>query len=384
LPISSAHPARHLAELDGIRGLAVMLVIYLHCIGRLDFLPAEIHDGVTHLLVGGVDLFFVLSGFLIGGIVLDNRHSSNFFRVFWARRAGRILPVYLVLLCSYAAVLALSPFVQAIWWQGWILHEPLMPFWSYLTFTQNYFMAAANDTGALWIGVTWSLAIEEQFYLVFPILVLLLPRRVMVAIALVALIVSPIVRGYLQQYGNYAAYFPTPARWDSLMFGFLTACVGRNDTWLAFFTRFVRWCDVGAVVIIGVLLAGWLDKYNEIYIYTATDLLFGHMVLRIYSGPNGLYRWLLRLPVLTFAGTISYAWYMYHQAINGLLHGLILNDYPQSGSVSQLAVSVLVVGCSAALAALSTACFERPFKDWAHTARYRLPLAVPVTAKPTV
>src|SRR5215217_671958 len=90
---------------DGVRGIACLLVLVMHCFTTImardwQMLMWSYFPGLGTILTGGVDLFFVLSGFLIGGILLDSRKAPNFFRVFWVRRAARILPVYILLLCT--------------------------------------------------------------------------------------------------------------------------------------------------------------------------------------------------------------------------------------------------------------------------------------------
>jgi peptidoglycan/LPS O-acetylase OafA/YrhL len=123
----------------------------------------------------GVDLFFVLSGFLIGGILLDNRASPRYFRTFYVRRAFRILPVYVLLLVPFWSARS------SVGTSGSVavatLLEGEIPAWSYGLFVQNLFMAAIGDFGAQWTGITWSLAVEEQFYLVLPLTLFLAPRR---------------------------------------------------------------------------------------------------------------------------------------------------------------------------------------------------------------
>jgi peptidoglycan/LPS O-acetylase OafA/YrhL len=159
-------------ELDGIRGCAILLVIVWH------YIACEIHatpPGIVRsylvsalsLTVSGVDLFFVLSGFLIAGILLDNRSASNYFRVFYVRRVCRIFPLYFLVLGMFVAFVALGATQSSR--LSWIFHDPL-PLWSYATFTQNVFMGLRGDFGPFWLGMTWSLAVEEQFYCFIPFL----------------------------------------------------------------------------------------------------------------------------------------------------------------------------------------------------------------------
>src|ERR1044072_153576 len=130
---------RTIPELDGIRGLACLMVLFFHYV----LVPAqstsgtvihEIHDAARMFFIGGVDLFFVLSGFLIGGILMDKKGSRNFFVDFWIRRAARILPLYFFLVLSFVLVIKQGLPAAAPWMDLWLTRDPL-PLWSYLTFT---------------------------------------------------------------------------------------------------------------------------------------------------------------------------------------------------------------------------------------------------------
>src|ERR1700730_12028781 len=125
-------------------------------------------SGPMNLGWSGVDLFFVLSGFLIGGILLDARQSANYFRVFYTRRFFRIIPIYYVFLLIVLGLSSLGTFgltSDFSWMFVWRL--PWLP---QFLFLQNFWMALINNFGAQGLGVTWSLAVEEQFYVTIPAL----------------------------------------------------------------------------------------------------------------------------------------------------------------------------------------------------------------------
>jgi peptidoglycan/LPS O-acetylase OafA/YrhL len=161
-------------ELDGLRGAAILMVFLLHYVT-----DSRSHEGNFGLLYhfaqifrlgwSGVDLFFVLSGFLIGGILLDARSTSNVFRTFYTRRIHRILPIYYVLIAvyltgSYAVakwnLLGSAPYVE----------NPLHPV-AYFLFLQNIVKASPSPFYHYLVSPTWSLAVEEQFYLIAPFLI---------------------------------------------------------------------------------------------------------------------------------------------------------------------------------------------------------------------
>ncbi len=118
-------------------------------------------------------------GFLIGGILLDHRDSPHYFKTFYVRRVCRILPLYFVLVIPVAAAIFLVP--QSSGAGQWLLGKP-MPVWSYLTFTQNFVMAGTGAFGCHALGATWSLAIEEQFYLLFPWVIRYVPRAMLLRV----------------------------------------------------------------------------------------------------------------------------------------------------------------------------------------------------------
>lgn len=159
MPISE----KRIPELDGVRGIAILLVLLWHFTGMLvDPSQGDVqYLAWRYLIFGrtGVDLFFVLSGFLIIGILVDNRDSPNYLTTFYARRALRILPPYLILVgACWLLFKVLNARAEAYFGRE-------LPLWSLLTFTQNWVMASTNSYGATLSGGTWSLAIEEQFYL---------------------------------------------------------------------------------------------------------------------------------------------------------------------------------------------------------------------------
>src|SRR5277367_369631 len=136
-------------ELDGLRGVAIAMVVLFHFFqNTIAFPPGSVFSYVQaglRLSWTGVDLFFVLSGFLIGGILLDSRDSTNYYSVFYKRRFFRIIPIYLVTLVLGAALvsLRLGPTSGPLQW----LTMEGAPWYAYLTFTQNFWMAHAGTFG---------------------------------------------------------------------------------------------------------------------------------------------------------------------------------------------------------------------------------------------
>src|SRR5271156_520252 len=168
---------RRIPQLDGLRGLAILLVMIWHFIATPNAthqtLFARAVTDVFRLTWSGVDLFFVLSGFLIGGILIDAKDARNYFRTFYMRRVFRILPIYFLLVLLYLLVwtAATGPRASLVETLG----RP-MPWFLYFTFTQNFWLAH-HSWDLVYLAATWSLAVEEQFYLILPAIIRILPRQ---------------------------------------------------------------------------------------------------------------------------------------------------------------------------------------------------------------
>jgi peptidoglycan/LPS O-acetylase OafA/YrhL len=183
---------RYIPELDGLRGIAVVMVLVWHFVG----LPSagtgvDVLRQITIFGRTGVDLFFVLSGFLITGIIVDHRSSVNLLPAFYSRRALRILPPYVVLIAFFWLTFVLAGPTKAA-------SADIAPVWqqvlAQVTFSWNWLMAVYDGPVAAGFTVTWSVAIEEWFYLVFPIVVILTPPRKLLAILILVAAMSATAR----------------------------------------------------------------------------------------------------------------------------------------------------------------------------------------------
>lgn len=374
----------HITELDGLRGLACIMVLLAHCVVGLFIFPPEadlhlLRHYSLWFLLGGVDLFFVLSGFLIGGILLDNRSSSNFFRAFWARRFARILPALYVLLATYALALLVRANYDLPWMDIWLLKEPRPPFWTYATFLQNFPIAVTGVEQPRWVGVTWSLAIEEQFYMLFPFVVYFLTRRAVVGVVAIGIVAAPILRSIFEAYyGNwYAPYILLPSRMDALLFGVAVALIMRNARAKIFVVRWRLIVDLAIVVLFYLLMVNHPLIYMwpsvgpfPILKHSALALMFALLLMRIFLYEGGIFKRILRSRMLVRAGLISYSLYLYHQSVNGMLHGYLFNSEPRILSVAEYGVAILVILISICLAALSYKYIELPIRQYGRRVRY--------------
>src|SRR6267154_983284 len=237
---ASSAPTGRILQLDGLRGMAVILVVLYHY--SLDLvLPTG--SFLTYLKIPfrmgwcGVDLFFVLSGFLIGGILLDARESPRYFQTFYSRRFHRILPLYYIWIGAYFLIaFTLLPHSS-----GSFKIEPekwtIVP--TYIFFVQNLVKKRLSWIAAAWLSPLWSLAVEEQFYLVMPFLVRFFPRRWLLVSLFAAIAGAPLARIIVFHWdaGHTAQYVATPCRADALAMGVLLALGWRNESWKSRFMR---------------------------------------------------------------------------------------------------------------------------------------------------
>ncbi|HZN40724.1 MAG TPA: acyltransferase [Planctomycetota bacterium] len=227
IPPAPAAPDR-IAALDGVRGLAILLVVVMHTtlVFFTSRLPSAEHmapdDPFAFLpFLGwcGVDVFFVLSGFLITGILVRSKGQPHYFRDFYARRALRIFPLYYAVIVLLLFVLPRSPVSDAARV-------------SHLLYYQNIRYALGDVPADFALVVTWSLAIEEQFYLVWPAVVRLLSRRALAATS-VAIVAAAIgLRLWLLATTDVRVHFLLPCRMDTLALGALLALVPLPPAWL--------------------------------------------------------------------------------------------------------------------------------------------------------
>ena len=322
IPVATAtRPAlNYLRQLDGIRFIAVSLVLIDHwASSHIDF-PM----GAVGAL--GVTIFFVLSGFLISRILLSSKDRlsnqpsgglSTYLRVFYVRRTLRIFPIYYLTL--FALVLAKEPWVRGhfVW----------------LALYATNIDIAIHQT---WLGTAdhlWSLAVEEQVYLVFPLLLFFLPRRYVPLTALLMIVGSVGLRYvfYREHLPWFIGYVLTPTCLDAFGLGTIMAY-----GWLYQRDRFTKlfrssgwvWVSLAGVLAVGILNA-WVETFSSRgYHNVMSDVwerlagsLFGFFLIgRAVMGFKGLMKWILENPVSQYLGRISYGLYLYHNFVFNVYH----------------------------------------------------------------
>jgi peptidoglycan/LPS O-acetylase OafA/YrhL len=321
---ASGPPVEHrVPALDGLRGIAILLVMVLHFALYGSERPAGVFNRLayTGLLSGwvGVDLFFVLSGFLITGILLNARGRQHYFRNFYMRRVLRIFPLYYASLFVFLFVL---PTVMPGNAELQTLH-PETPW--YLLYLTNVRVAQDGWIPSGMLGHFWSLAVEEQFYLFWPLVVLVCRTRTLLYACIGILIGSPLLRLVLHETGNTtAAYVLTPARFDSLAVGALLAILA-NTGGLARCLRPARVLSVTSALGILAMAVRYRGFPAEAYLigtlgYSLLAIFFGSiLVIALNAAPVTLPGRLLSSRVLKFFGRYSYGLYVVHQPVLFLL-----------------------------------------------------------------
>ncbi len=336
----------HMPALDGLRGIAVLLVL-AHGFDVIQTRTGPGHHVDLALDVGwiGVQLFFVLSGFLITGILLDTRDNPHYLRSFWIRRALRIFPLYV------AVLLVATLFGRAsiyLW-----------------TYTSNFSVPFGHQEPTF--PHFWSLAVEEQFYFVWPLVVRLAGRRGVVALSFVLTAVAIGSRLWARsRFGYEAAYMFTPCRMDALAIGAGIAALIRGDN-LRRVVANSRATMLGllgfGIVMTGAVLGHLARTGAGMQADGYTLIALGFAVLLIAAlPPLGWPARILSWSPLRRVGTYSYGMYVFHAPFH-ILIGLPLLErlHWRQGSAFGLAYMIGATLITLVLAALSYHLYERRF-----------------------
>jgi len=337
--------------LDGVRGLMTLLVLVSHYFG-------EVPHGINSLMFAwlAVDMFFVLSGYLVGKLILEKQHNDNFFQVFYARRVCRTLPIYFV-------CLALNIVLMGYFTAPWAEFDGSFPLWSYFTFTQNFFMAATGGIGAHWLSPTWTLAVEEHFYLIVPLLFFVIPRRriavMLAAIAAGALVSRACVYELLADPGLIGLVL-LPTRADVLTAGLLAAVAIKSNLPWQLIDNPLR---IAPIVLLGMTaVLRLIDKdtghcfgiFGPLLVSAACAMF----LLSLVRGAPEAKRFHSKF--LGFFNTTSYAVYLTHLPVLGLMHGIVLGSRPDLVTPAQWAVTIAALPVCVAVSWLLTVAVEKP------------------------
>ena len=306
-------------QLDSLRAIAVLLVIVSHWFTQEHFLNRYTANGIL-----GVVLFFVLSGFLITGILLNSKTKYELgaplgqaFKVFYMRRFLRIFPVYYMLLLLLV-FLNVSVIRESFWWH-------------YFYGSNIYFWLRGAFEGSL--SHFWSLAVEEQFYIVWPAIILLVSRRYLMPVLITGIITGVLFRLIMVTAASDMGRLLMPASLDSFCIGGLLA-YGRKERqhWYKKFLDHQKWIVLFAIVLLVVIHLQILQWTFEPY-FTSLYILFisisfGILINRVtYTIETPVVSQILNNSVLLYIGKISYGVYLFHNFIPQL-YGLSFPGAP--------------------------------------------------------
>jgi peptidoglycan/LPS O-acetylase OafA/YrhL len=330
---------RRVSQLDGLRGIAILMVFFYHAFN-------------VPVFWSGVDLFFVLSGYLITGVLLHlkERHSmggesrSGAWRIFYLRRARRIFPPYVGFLLTVSLVYAVP------WAKIWYF---------YLFFGANVATLLYKLQFVAMIPL-WSLAVEEQFYFVWPTVVFWVPSATLKKVALGLCVIVPVLRAICTLFvsTHEAIYFLTPFRVDTLACGaFIAVAQHENREWIQLHRLLAARCAIAAAVIFCVLsvsarfrLTANSMLFNGVG-YSLITVIFGGALIYVLASQDGLVWTVLTRKPLRYMGLISYTFYLYHLGVLSLLHQHVQ---------SKVLAALLGFGISGTIAAISWWFLEAP------------------------
>ncbi len=355
---------QHVLALDGIRGLAILLVLAYHLVRANNPTPLMVTlQKIPGAMWAGVDLFFVLSGFLITGILYDSLQDDGFFQKFYGRRTVRIFPLYYGLLI---VLMALTRPLHLEW-------EHMLP--ALLLYLQNTRLFEPifhyDPSAQVHLSHLWSLAVEEQFYLVWPLLVFWIRdlRRLLIA-ALTGAALALVLRIVLTARGVDPAflYVFTPCRADSLLLGGALA-LGLRGPWRdRILARANLLMALAAAGIVAILVHDRQLNFREGFLvpsigFTLLALFSAGLVASTYR-PGSPLRPLFEMRWLRFLGKYSYGLYVFHFPLDSWLTVPIraaLYNLTHSRLVSVLGGVVVIVLLSIAVAFVSFNLYERQF-----------------------
>jgi peptidoglycan/LPS O-acetylase OafA/YrhL len=355
--------------LDGLRGVAVLMVIVWHYFGQTMQGSVYWLDKLGKLLIWtrtGVDMFFVLSGFLITYKLLKDKLKPNFIKDYWIKRIVRIWPAYLLIF--FLGVYGSNHFAK----YGVFTEHKEVPRSSYLTMTQNYNIASQNKDGSLWLSVTWSLALEWQFYILIFLLIWLVPKRNISQIMLLGIIYSILVRTmiYLIRPNGYIiGYMSLPTRLDSFFMGGLLA-IGLNDSnWKKILKRKVKlisiwwWLILLSFSVFILSLAHDLAGTMAVWGHTYLTFLYTFMVYLAMIQTKTLS--FLASKFLVFIGRISYELYLIHYGLLWLIFG-IYNHEMRIERVADLKLILISLLGTFWISVAVYLLIDRPIVGWVH------------------
>lgn len=341
---------KRISQIDGLRAVASLLVVSFHYINnQLTNSQGTIGKFFAKLFSfgwAGVDLFFVLSGFLIGSILISNKKKNKYFSIFYIRRFVRIIPNYYLLILVFL-LLGCIPFFKDDYF---ITGNNVIPIWSYFTMLQNVFMGMLKNMGNSAMSVTWSIGIEEQFYLVIPFIIYFFNKKFLPYLLLVFIIGANFFRWHYTNPTisfNIPAYVLLPCRMDAISIGIVIATIHSNVGLEAFVAKY-KTQIMGLFVSIILICIFLFTAYQDLGIIKNTlfALFFGCLIMFAIGLPNSFYAKFLSFNWLTWIGKISYSLYLFHYLILGVFKKVAFTFLYTQTSITLFITSIAAFGFS--------------------------------------
>lgn len=350
-PLNVTYDNKHISALDGLRGVAILLVMIYH------FFPSKFPIGWI-----GVDLFFVLSGFLITGILLRTKESSNYYRNYIAKRVLRIFPLYYFFLIIFFVVFSFTGFSKNI------------PEYDYLSNTQGWYWLYVQNWLIFFnstypqqdiLSHFWSLAIEEQFYIFWPFVILITPNRLLVRLCIGLVVFCFILRlMFIFQFDISIArtYVFTFTRLDGLAVGSCIATMMLDSQQLKSVNLWTKQIFfIAGLGILATIVVARSFSFDYLlfatYGYSLIAIFFGASLIMILSNhPGNTFRKVAENKAFSFFGKYSYGLYIYHIPVLW-----ILPKYLKPWTNSRLVVAMTCIGISIIIAYGSYHLIEKHF-----------------------
>jgi peptidoglycan/LPS O-acetylase OafA/YrhL len=370
-------------ELDGLRGLAALVAIMYHYVAgpgtRYGLVLA--FRSFLQVIPLTLDTFFILSGFLIGGILLRSKNSPNYYSTFYRRRFYRILPLYYAWIAVYFVLVTHS--------RGWGLklpenHSTAFVFTTFLLMIQNFFPAIITSTYI--VAPTWTLGVEEHFYVLVPLCVRRLSKRRLAQGLIAILALAPLLRGFIFKvigHGNTwsenAVYMWTPCHADAIALGVLLAIAWTSSdirAWLHEHSRFMPLLMLGFTVEGALLL--YFNWVQVPYTYTLMQSLGRSGIalsclccmIFVLTRPQSCLCGLLRTRFLRETGKLSYCLYLVHWGVLWMITRYVMHVEFGSHPWMDVVAAIAAVAVSYAIAALSWKLLESPLIHRSHRYKY--------------
>jgi peptidoglycan/LPS O-acetylase OafA/YrhL len=333
----------HYPALDGLRGLAILLVVLYH---NFSFINYSIFGWI------GVDLFFVLSGYLITSILLKAINSPNYLKNFYVRRLLRIFPLYYTFLIIFLIIFPQIPSLKSA-----LSYYTNNQFWLWL-YLQNWLYVFKEPQHAEMLNHLWSLAVEEQFYLIWPCLILLIrkPKILFVFVAFLLLLVMAtrfIIWTLKIEHLSYFSLY-TFTRIDGICIGCMLALLRQiNISFLNKNTAVVVFTLAGMNFLFYFFNSFYhfTFPYLAIVGYTTFAVMFGLLVNEAVTKQTPIINKIFGTRILVFFGKISYGFYMFHWPIY-LIVTPYIHEFLQSAINVQSSLFKILSALSATILAL--------------------------------